>query len=145
MPVLTSGSLIFILTSDAFFISHHVFNDAQELRHIHRFAQIIVHPRRQELFFVSGHGVRRHGDDRDFDVRAECSSPPSNQLGGLNSVHHGHLDVHEDEVEGVLGEALEGLLAIVPQRSPELTHPCSSKLTHLAFARKTDPGITPSN
>jgi len=32
-----------------------------------------------------------------------------------------------------------------PQRSPELTHPCSSKLTHLAFARKTDPGITPSN
>jgi len=34
---------------------------------------------------------------------------------------------------------------ITPQRSPELTHPCSSKLTHLAFAHKTDPGITPSN
>jgi len=39
----------------------------------------------------------------------------------------------------------DGYSILIPQRSPELTHPCSSKLTHLAFAHKTDPGITPSN
>ena len=62
-----------------------------------RFGQIIVHARFEASFPVAFHGVGRHGHDGNADLRFRF--PASDGRRGLEPVHHGHLDVHEDEVE----------------------------------------------
>jgi len=65
--------------------------------------------------------------------------------------HSGEISTEEawEDIHELTDLRLHGFLkqsrTLGLQRSPELTHPCSSKLTHLAFAHKTDPGIAPSN
>jgi hypothetical protein len=59
------------------------------------------------------------GDDSDLDGRcfsrgAHCSEGGIGEdgVGEFDAVHFGHVEVGEDEVDGVLGEDLEGLFPV---------------------------------
>ena len=70
---------------------------------------MIVHPRRQDLLPIPGHGVGGHGDHRQVP---EARVLPQAAGGGV-AVHDRHLAIHEDAVEGRGGQPGQGLGAIV--------------------------------
>ncbi len=57
--------------------------------------EVIVHPRFEAAFAVSLHRLGRHGDDRQPAPRIVLANCPR----GLEPVHLGHLNVHENQVE----------------------------------------------
>ena len=61
-----------------------------------------------EAFFpVAGHGVSRHGHDRQVGLRSAFLVPDGRR--GLEPVHDGHLDIHQNQVERASAPALQGL------------------------------------
>ncbi len=54
--------------------------------------------------------MRCHGNDRDTDSSFPFRLP--DLLCGLDSAHHWHLDVHQDQVERIRLEQLDCFLAV---------------------------------
>ncbi len=64
---------------------------------LHGFHDVAVHAGLQTAVAVALHGVGGHGDDGQMlGVRL----PPADLGGGFQTVHLGHLDIHQDEIEG---------------------------------------------
>jgi len=58
---------------------------------------------------VAGHGIGSHGDDRSV-LAGRLDG--SNGARGLESIHNGHLAVHENEIETPAAEGVKGLFSI---------------------------------
>ena len=70
---------------------------------------MIIHPRGQDLLPIPGHGVGGHGDHWQV-AQARLLPQPA---GGGVAVHDRHLTVHENAVEGLVGQPGQGLRAVV--------------------------------
>ncbi len=81
-----------------------------KLSRVDRLGQVVVHAGREALLAVARHRVRRHRDDAH--VAAVLRSLARMTAGGLEPAHAGHLQVHEDEVEGLARQRLERLLPV---------------------------------
>jgi hypothetical protein len=73
--------------------------------------EVVVHAGGEALVAVALHGVGGQGDHRQ--VVAALALPGAQQRGGLVAVHHRHLAVHQDGVEGLRGRQREGFLAVL--------------------------------
>ena len=71
--------------------------DPINLRDRNRLGDVVVHPRRQAPFPIAAHGMRGHRDDGN--VRVGTAFGGANGGRRFESVHLGHLHVHEDRVE----------------------------------------------
>lgn len=68
-----------------------------------------VHVHAHVALIVARHGVGGQRDDRNVRPRLPaCSNAPHR----LATIHHGHVDVHQHEIEGFTGQALQRLGAI---------------------------------
>ena len=70
----------------------------QQLFYLEGLGDVVVHARFQAALPVAFHGMGGHRDDGD--VAARLLLTRAQETGGLETVHLGHLNVHEDEVEG---------------------------------------------
>jgi len=71
-----------------------------------RLAYITIHPSRQAAFAVAGHGMRREGNDGNV---FSGSLFVANGRRCFKSIHVGHLDIHQNQVEGLLCKIEESL------------------------------------
>src|SRR4029079_9939724 len=78
---------------------------ADELAHVHRLREVSAEALREETLAVSLHRLRGHGEHRDGG-RALVGTQPAK---GLDTVHAGHLDVHEHEIGRLFRRQLDGL------------------------------------
>src|ERR1700722_19870114 len=76
-----------------------LFQDFDQLRGRNRLREVAVHSRSQAALPVTLHGVCRHSDNRQMVTGVSFSSPDDG--GGLESVHLGHLYVHQHYIEGL--------------------------------------------
>ncbi len=74
----------------------------------HGFGEVVVHARVEALLAIAADGGRGHGDDEH--VADGGIGVLADEFRGVVAVEDGHLDVHEDEVEGLVfeGAAAEG-------------------------------------
>src|SRR5262249_35625917 len=73
------------------------------------FWDVLVHPRLKAPVAVRGHGVRGHGYDGQIDkARVRPDNAP-----GLDTVHDGHLHIHQYEVIVIVLHYAHGNLAIL--------------------------------
>ncbi|MNG99105.1 hypothetical protein D3C79_582680 [compost metagenome] len=72
------------------------------------FGDEIVHAGRFTCLSVFLKGTRRQGEDR----KQLPAGQGADGARGIVTIHHRHLYVHQDEIEGVLADALQRLLAI---------------------------------
>ncbi|MFM1941794.1 MAG: hypothetical protein RI897_776 [Verrucomicrobiota bacterium] len=87
--------------------------DGVQFSGVDGFGEVVIHACAEAVFAVAVHGVGGHGDDGDggwgggrgVGGGADCP-------GGFESIHDGHLAVHEDEVIGGIAEHFEGFLAV---------------------------------
>ena len=70
------------------------------------FDDVAVHSRRQATFLVAFHGVGGHGDDRQ--VSAGGLLPRADDPGGLETIHVGHLHIHQDQIESAGARLVQG-------------------------------------
>ena len=88
----------------------HLVEDLQETRRLDRLGQASIHPGLHAACF---HLRRSVGGQRD-DRRARLTDGrESIELRRLDPVHHRHIDVHEHEIERLLGERIESTFAVV--------------------------------
>ena len=80
------------------------------LLEVHRLGQEVVDPSRRGLLTLVGEDPGREGEHRQVWLREFTADGP----GGSQSVHHRHLDVHEDrgEIPRAGPQRIQGLLAI---------------------------------
>src|ERR1019366_3091931 len=80
------------------------------------FADVAVHSGRQAAVSIASHGVGRHGDDGSATVAWVAPFggflAPANLSDSLKAIHHGHLDIHEDDVKMLDGERIDSQLAV---------------------------------
>ena len=81
-----------------------------EVTEPHRFGHVVVIARRQTHLAVAAH--RSRGHRHDGDVAACLSLTVTETTHGFQSVHHGHLYIHQNDVEGFGFERIERLLAV---------------------------------
>ena len=83
-----------------------------QLFEVDRFGEVGVAAYAQALFTIAGHRVCRQCDDR------EGATAGSELAGRFVTVHFGHLDIHEDQVETirVVGDRLDRELAVGDNR-----------------------------
>ncbi|MPN58357.1 hypothetical protein SDC9_206061 [bioreactor metagenome] len=62
------------------------------------FGDVLVHAGIHALAAFLGHGMRGHGDDRQARQRRLGTNSP----GGLQAIHSGHLQIHQDGIVGRL-------------------------------------------
>ena len=86
---------------------------------------VIVHPRRNRPFAITGHRIRRHGEDRQGVKRGQRADLPCR----FETIHHGHLEIHEHEVELKLLDAPHAFLAVQATTVCTPTSPSSSSAT----------------
>ena len=72
---------------------------------------IVVHAHRQAAFAISFEGMRGHG--HDLLVPASGPLVVANACGGLEAVHHGHLDVHQHHSERIEFESGQRFFPVV--------------------------------
>ena len=78
-----------------------------------RFTQVIVHAGRQARFAVTLQRIGRDGDDGQHARVAALLFMAADFRRGGKAVHHGHLAVHQDQIE-ILGlRRLQGFFAVV--------------------------------
>ena len=82
--------------------------DRVEFAGIHRFRNVIVHPRRQITLAVGGKRVRRHRQDRHRSVLRQLAYPARR----FKPVKTRHLDIHQDQLVSPLRGHLQRLDAI---------------------------------
>ncbi|MDV7399366.1 hypothetical protein RZS08_48590, partial [Arthrospira platensis SPKY1] len=75
---------------------------------IDRLGEVVIHASTQTLLAAAGHGVGGHGDDR----QGTQSRIAADHARGLKSVQHRHLDVHQDQIDAIAGQALDRLTSI---------------------------------
>ena len=75
---------------------------------VDRLGNVIVHACGKAFFTIPENGACGHGDDRQFS-EAFLSA---DVLAGLNAPHHGHLQVHQHDIEGLMLQNPERFLAI---------------------------------
>ena len=69
----------------------------QKTLNANRFGDVIIHAGGEALLAISRHRVRGHGNDRD--MRGPALLVAAYGGGGLQSVHFGHVHIHQDDVE----------------------------------------------
>ena len=74
------------------FVAH---QQAMQFLFVDRLGQIIIHPGAQQFFFLSGHGVRGHRNNRRLLLMRELAD----KLAGANTVHTRHLNIHQNQIE----------------------------------------------
>src|SRR5580704_5154374 len=79
------------------FASCHPGDRSGQLRRVDGLAYVVIHSGDDAFFSIAIHGAGGHGDDRD--VSATGTFTRSNGGGGFETIHLGHLHIHEDEVE----------------------------------------------
>lgn len=89
-----------------------------------------VHAGFERALTVLVEGVRGERDHRRARARRLRRAPATHQL---EAVHQGHLAIHEHRVEGPLGEAVEGLLAVLRR-----SHLAAQPLEHHARELEVD-------
>ena len=81
---------------------------------VDRLDQIAVHSRAQAALAVPGHGMGGQRDDRHASPAAPLRL--ANCAGGIDSVHPGHLHVHQDQIEASVLQCLKGSGPAVDRR-----------------------------
>ena len=71
-----------------------------------RLRDVGIHARGEASLAIPLHGMRRHGDDAGVAARPLFAQP--NRGGGLEAAHLGHLDVHENGIELLVGRRRDG-------------------------------------
>ena len=88
-------------------------NGREQLLHVERLVQVLVHAGVQTARDVLAEGVRRHGENRNgFRVRAV---ERTDGFRGGQTVHDRHHDVHQDKAERarrIAAEQLDRLRAV---------------------------------
>ena len=77
-------------------------HDLFQLQRVQRLGQMAVHAGLQTALPVAGAGIGRQGHDRDAPPRGGFFLP--DRPGRFQTVHLGHLHVHEDQVVGLSGQ-----------------------------------------
>ena len=83
----------------------------KQLGGMDRLRDIGIHAHRQAFLFVALHCMRGHGDDRG--ARAARRLHVADRRRGLEAAHFGHLDVHQNNIEGLGMIALDRLASVV--------------------------------
>ena len=83
----------------------------EKLGGVDGFGDVVVHAGLQTALAIPFHGVGRYCDDRDMCVRMSLFLP--DQLRRLETVHFGHLHIHEHHVQLLRGPCLDSSFAIV--------------------------------
>src|ERR1035438_5088770 len=85
--------------------------EVKKLGRIDRLGYVTIHACRKTSFLIALHGVRRHGEDSK--MAAGSFLLPPDLPGGLETAHFGHLNVHQEQVECLVCQSHESLLAVV--------------------------------
>ena len=105
--------------------------------HLHQVIQVkglahmVVHASGQTCIAITGHGIGGHGNNRQCGLTQAAANGPS----GSKTVHHRHLQLHENHVRGCrvgcsrCRIGLYGLLPIVGKRTTVLSSASSSRAT----------------
>ena len=80
-----------------------------------RFGQMTVHSCRKTTVNVLRHGVRGHGDDRDPSRRTHDRADGT---GRRKTVHPGHANIHQDQIEPFDASHIHGLHTICGLNNP---------------------------
>ena len=87
--------------------------DLAEFLGVEGFTEVAVHAGFQASSFIFGEGMGGDGDDPGMAGGSVEGFLVANSPGGQQSVHDGHLKVHEDQVERHLAPAGERLFTVV--------------------------------
>jgi hypothetical protein len=74
------------------------------------FRKISIHSRREETFAVAFHSVRGKGDD--WSVKPRLFFTLWQLTGGFESIHFGHLHIHQDQIVSSLFEGARSLASV---------------------------------
>ena len=96
-----------------FFSRHKRFNGLEELDGRNGFGDIVIHPGCQAALAITLGGVSRHGNNRD--MAAVLFFDLTNFAGGLETIHFGHLNVHQYDIEGIRVKRFHRLLTVFNQ------------------------------
>ncbi len=77
-------------------------------RRVHGLGDEVIHPGLQAVLPVLFHGIGRHR----HDGQAQALGQLPDGAGGAQSIHHGHLHVHQHQVVGLHTHQIQGLLSI---------------------------------
>ena len=80
----------------------------RQVAHVDGLGEIGVHAGRQALLHVALHRAGGQPDDRH--VPAVRGFAGADRGGGFEAAHHGHLDVHENDIESTMPGRLQGEL-----------------------------------
>ena len=83
----------------------------QQILDLEWLGEIPDHARVLRLITIALHGAG--GERDDGDLPAILPLPGANEPRGLETIHFGHVDVHQDRVEELLFEAIDRLDTIV--------------------------------
>ncbi len=72
------------------------------------FAEKVIHPGREAVVAVFTCSIGRHGDDNGLFA---ISAPDA--TGGFEAIHFGHLNIHKNEVEGLLLQVVEDFFTVL--------------------------------
>src|SRR5581483_3716664 len=86
-----------------------VLDDVEQIARVNGLGYVAVHAHREESLTVARHGMGSHGDNRDVRTVGFLAA---NGRCSFDAIHDGHLNVHQDEIEGLALESFEGLGAI---------------------------------
>ena len=78
---------------------YEIIDDREKISDIERFGDVAVHPGFKAEFSVAYHRVSGHRNDGNV-LPAQLFAL-SNGYCGFQAVHFGHLNIHEDKVEGL--------------------------------------------
>ena len=86
------------------------FQHFHQLLRPNRLGNVIIHTGFQAAFLVPQHRMSRHGDDGDVFSGLAFDLP--NGLCRLQTVHPGHLNIHQDEIKHLLLDRLKSFRAV---------------------------------
>ena len=85
----------------------------RELRRHDGFADVGVHAGGEAVIAILAHDIRGERDDGQALAEAFLALPLTDAGGGGEAVHYRHLAVHQHRIDAALGDAIQGLGAIV--------------------------------
>src|SRR3954466_1066829 len=81
-----------------------------ELLRVHRLGHVVIHANGQTAFTISAHRMRRQRNDGNVSTRRLATTYLARRL---DTVHLGHLYVHEDQVELLTLASLDSSATVV--------------------------------